>query len=414
MKKLISALLCASCFSFASMIGLDALGQEQIAGGSAAMAGRGFAGNAKTGDAEGISLVNPARQAFDTKVSLNINFLLDISTADRSNSHFTKTNVSIPSMNLSFPMGDFGTFGVSLWQHYSATMRENVENEEEQVKAEIEYQSSIYELVPTYAIRLPFFRAISLGASAHFVMGSFTRNLTLGPDNSAISSEDSWATTSSDVSDYVKGDWEIKNHPAYYSIAAQYRGRMASYFFSFTTPYTLSNELVFNTQFSELDTLAPTKHTREIKVPAMLATGVNYRFNKRHNVMADIAWRAWDKDIENAAGSWNLSKVTKTQNDFNISVGYQRDGSDIFYDSYWKRITYRAGAWFKNWYVQDVSEIGGSIGAGFPLGRKGTMLDLAIQGGVRLTDDDRNWSESYIGIRLGLLGVGSWGKTRGQ
>jgi long-chain fatty acid transport protein len=109
-----------------------------------------------------------------------------------------------------------------------------------------------------------------------------------------------------------------------------------------------------------------------------------------------------------------LAKVTKTQNDFNISVGYQRDGSDIFYDSYWKRITYRAGAWFKNWYVQDVSEIGGSIGAGFPLGRKGTMLDLAIQGGVRLTDDDRNWSESYIGIRLGLLGVGSWGKTRGQ
>ena len=90
MKKLISALLCASSFSFASMIGLEALGQEQIAGGSAAMAGRGFGGNAKTGDAEGISLVNPARQAFDTKVSLNINFLLDISTADRSNSHFTK------------------------------------------------------------------------------------------------------------------------------------------------------------------------------------------------------------------------------------------------------------------------------------------------------------------------------------
>ena len=44
MKKLISALLCVSGFSFASMIGVDALGQEQIAGGSAAMAGRGFAG----------------------------------------------------------------------------------------------------------------------------------------------------------------------------------------------------------------------------------------------------------------------------------------------------------------------------------------------------------------------------------
>ena len=414
MKKFISALLCVSSFSFASMIGLEAMGQEQIAGGSAAMAGRGFAGNAKTGDAEGVSVVNPARQAFDTKVVLNLNFLLEVSTADRSNSHFTKTNLSMPSMNLSFPMGDFGAFGVSLWQHYAASMREDFENQEENQKAKIEYQSSIYELVPTYAIRLPFYRAISLGASAHFVMGSYTRELTLGPDNSEIDEADAWATNNTDVSDYVNGDWEIKNHPAYYTFAAQYRGRMASYFFSFTTPYTLQNELEYNFRYSETDTLVPAKHTREIRVPAMLATGVNYRFNKRHNVMADIAWRAWDKDIENAAGSWNLSKVTKTQNDFNISLGYQRDGSDIFYESYWNRITYRAGVWFKNWYVQDVSEIGGSIGAGFPLGRKGTMLDLSIQGGVRLTDDDRNWSESYIGIRLGLLGVGSWGKTRGQ
>ena len=414
MKKFISALLCISSFSFASMIGVDALGQEHIAGGSTAMAGRGFAGNAKTGDAEGVSVVNPARQAFDTKVVLNLNFLLDVSTADRSNSHFTKTNLSMPSMNLSFPMGDFGAFGVSLWQHYAASMREDFENQEENQKAKIEYQSSIYELVPTYAIRLPFYRAISLGASAHFVMGSYTRELTLGPDNSEIDEADAWATNNTDVSDYVNGDWEIKNHPAYYTFAAQYRGRMASYFFSFTTPYTLQNELEYNFRYSETDTLVPAKHTREIRVPAMLATGVNYRFNKRHNVMADIAWRAWDKDIENAAGSWNLSKVTKTQNDFNISLGYQRDGSDIFYESYWNRITYRAGVWFKNWYVQDVSEIGGSIGAGFPLGRKGTMLDLSIQGGVRLTDDDRNWSESYIGIRLGLLGVGSWGKTRGQ
>ena len=414
MKKFISVLLCASCFSFASMIAPDAIGEEQIAGGTAAMAGRGFAGNAKTGDIEGVSVVNPARQAFDTKVVLNLNFLLGVSTVTRSNVDFTKTSISMPSMNLSFPMGDFGTIGVSLWQHYASSIREDIEDENENWFAEIEYQSSIYELVPTYAIRLPFFRAVSLGASAHFVMGSFNRNLTLGPDNSGIDSADVWATNNTNLSDHVNGDWEIKNYSAYYTFAVQYRGRMASYFFSFTTPYTLSNELNYNFRFSETDTLAPTRYTREIKVPAMLATGVNYRLNKRHNVMVDVAWRAWDRDIENASGSWNMAQVTKTQNDFNVSIGYQRDGSDVFYESYWDRMAYRAGLWYKNWYVEDVSEIGGSIGVGFPLGRRGTMLDLAIQGGVRLTDDDHNWNESFIGIRLGLVGVGSWGKTRGQ
>ena len=414
MKKFFSLLLCTASISFASMIGFEALGEEQTAGGSTAIAGRGFAGNAKTGDAEGVSVLNPARQAFDTKVVLNLNFLLDVSTASRSNVDYTNANISMPSMNLSFPMGDFGTFGVALWQRYSSAMREKVHNEKENWNAEIEYQSSLYELVPTYAVRLPFFRAISLGASAHVVMGSFTRSLTLGPDTSEVAVEDRWATNDEDVSDYVNGDWEIKHHPAYFSFAAQYRGRMASYFFSVTTPYTLSNELKYNFRFSELDTLVPTRYTREIRVPARLATGVNYRFMKRHNVMMDMAWSAWNHDIENVAGSWNLSEVTKTQDDFNISVGYQRDGSDIFYDSYWDRITYRAGAWYKNWYIKDVSEIGGSIGAGFPLGRKGTMLDFAIQGGVRLADDDHNWNESFIGVRLGLVGVGNWGKTRGQ
>ncbi len=414
MKKFISALLCVSGFSFASMIGADAIGEDQLSGGSTALAGRGFAGNAKTGEAEGVSVINPARQAFDTKVVLNLNFLLNISTASRSNVDFTKAGVSMPSMNLSFPMGDFGTVGVSLWQHYASSIRESIHDDELKWNAEVEYQNSIYELVPTYAIRLPFYRSLSFGASAHIVMGSFMRSLTLGPDNSAISKEDAWATNDADVTDYVSGDWEIKHHPAYFTFATQYRGRMASYYFSFTTPYTLKNELEYDLRFSELDTLAPSRYTREIRVPAKLATGVSYRINKRHNVMADFAWSAWSRDIENVAGSWNMAAVTKTQDDFNIALGYQRDGSDIFYDDYWDRITYRAGAWYKNWYIKDVSEFGGSIGAGFPLGRKGTMLDLAIQGGVRLTDDDHNWNESFIGIRLGLVGVGNWGRTRGQ
>ncbi len=34
-------------------------------------------------------------------------------------------------------------------------------------------------------------------------------------------------------------------------------------------------------------------------------------------------------------------------------------------------------------YLKDVSEVGGSIGLGFPLGKRGTAIDLAIQGGVR-------------------------------
>ena len=234
----------------------------------------------------------------------------------------------------------------------------------------------------------------------------------LGPNNSEIPEDESWATTGSKITDHVEGTWEIKNHPAYYSIALQYRGRQSSYYFSFTTPYTLQNDLEYNLRFSELDTLVPTKYTREIDVPMTLATGMNFRFKKRYNVMADLQWRAWDGDIETIGKSFDMPDAIETQNDVLAAVGFQRDGSPLFYDPYLDRMTYRAGAWYKGWYMESVHELGGSIGAGFPLGRKGTTVDLAIQGGKRFVDNGRDWEETFIGLRLGLMGIGNWGQAR--
>jgi long-chain fatty acid transport protein len=194
-------------------------------------------------------------------------------------------------------------------------------------------------------------------------------------------------------------------------VALQYRGRQSSYYFSFTTPYTLENKLEYNLRFSETDTIAPTDYTREIDVPLTLATGMNFRFHKRNNVMLDLQWRSWDGDVENIGRSFNMETFTATQNDILAAVGFQRDGSPLFYDKYWDRITYRCGAWYKGWYIDGAHELGGSIGAGFPLGRKGTTVDLAFQGGKRFVDDGRNWEETFIGVRLGLMGIGNWGST---
>jgi len=411
MKKLIGSILCSTVLASASMIGLDALGEEQVMGGMANAAGRGYAGGAKTGDAEGVSLANPARIAFDTKVVFNVNFLVGFVDHSDDQSYFAK-EIAIPSFNLSFPMGDFGAMGVSLWQSYSSVFKDDVKDSSASINASMEYQSSVYEIVPSYAVRVPYLRNFALAASAHIVMGNFERSLTLGPNNSQVAEEDAWATNSANITDYVSGTWDLKNHPAYYSAALQYRGRQSSYYFSFTTAHTLENDLSYNFRFSQTDTLAPTRYAREIEVPAMLATGMNFRFFKRNNFMLDLQWRAWDSDVENVAGSYDLASITKTQNDVLASVGLQRDGSTLFYDPYWDRMTYRLGGWYKSWYVKDVFEVGGSIGAGFPLGHKGTTVDLALQGGKRFADDGKNWDETFIGIRLGLMGVGNWGQSR--
>ena len=126
MKKIILVLLGLTVCGFASVIGLDALGEEQVAGGMASTAGRGYAGGAKTGDAEGLSVLNPARNAFDTKVVFNVNFLMDMVALEKKSDNFVVNNISMPSFNLSFPMGGFGAFGVSLWQSYSSNVDEDV------------------------------------------------------------------------------------------------------------------------------------------------------------------------------------------------------------------------------------------------------------------------------------------------
>lgn len=412
MKKIILVLFALAVCSFASVIGLDALGEEQVAGGMASTAGRGYAGGAKTGDAEGLSVLNPARNAFDTKVVFNVNFLIEMVSLENHGDNFGVNNITMPSFNLSFPMGGFGAMGLSLWQSYASNLNEEVSNGKNSLETTIEYQSSVYEIVPSYSFRLPVIRNFSVGASAHVVMGNSMRKISMGPNTEGLSSEDTWAVSNAEISDYVDGTWEIKNHPAYYTAALQYRGHQASFYFSYTTPHTLLNELDYNFRMSELDTLAPTKKSREIDVPAMLAAGMNFRFMKRNNVMFDIAARGWDKDIENIGGSFNMESVTETQKDLLVAFGLQRDGSPMFYDPYLDRITYRLGGWYKTWYVKDVYELGGSLGAGFPLGRKGTTLDLSFQGGKRFADSGRGWDEIFLGFRIGLMGVGNWGQTR--
>lgn len=412
MKKVILVLFAFAVSGFASVIGLDALGEEQVAGGMASTAGRGYAGGAKTGDAEGLSVLNPARNAFDTKVVFNVNFLIEMVSLENHGDNFGVNNITMPSFNLSFPMGGFGAMGLSLWQSYASNLNEEVSEGKNSVETTIEYQSSVYEIVPSYTFRLPVIRNFSVGASAHVVMGNSMRKVSMGPNTEGLSSEDTWAVSKTEISDYVDGTWEIKNHPAYYTAALQYRGRQSSFYFSYTTPHTLLNELDYNFRMSELDTLAPTKKSREIDVPAMLAAGMNFRFMKRNNVMFDIATRGWDKDIENIGGSFNMESVTETQKDMLLALGFQRDGSPMFYDPYLDRITYRLGGWYKTWYVKNVYELGGSLGAGFPLGRKGTTLDLSFQGGKRFADSGRGWDEIFLGFRIGLMGVGNWGQTR--
>lgn len=410
MKKLLALLSLLVASSFAgSMLGLDALGKEDFAGATGAVAGHGFAGGAKTGD--GVVMGNPSNLAFEDKVSFSVTLDYELTEAEKSDYAYKNSSLNIPSFYLSFPLGDFGALALGISQHYSSNLDVKSSDSSRSQDVHLEYAGSVFEIVPIYAVRVPFFRHLSLGAAMHIVSGSNERSLTLGPDNSGIADEDAWATNKSKVTDVVKGEWSSEE-AGYYTFSAMYRGRLASTYFAMTTPYTLVNKLSYDLQFSQRDTLERYKDKRKIEVPLTLAAGIDYRLAQVHHIMFDVTARHWDEDIENISGSWNIPEKTKTQGEFMAAIGYQRDGSKMFYDKYLKRMQYRVGAWYRDWYIKDVYEFGGSLGLGLPLGARGTMIDIAFLGGMREAGSSGEWDEKFFGIRATLMGVGSWGNSR--
>lgn len=405
-KILFSILSMALGANAASMMGLEALGKP-TEGATAITLGRGYSGGAKGGS--GYVEWNPASLAFEENTSFNATLSFEANVASDDDVSYASTTLEIPSISFVFALHDFGTLALSLSEKYSSNLDEEVEDSTKTSLANIRYKGNIYEITPSYAVRLPFFRRVSLGFSAHFLMGSVSRKLVLGADNSQVPASDAWATNSAELTEIAEGSWEIENHPAYYTGALHYRGRRASYYLSYTTPYTLKNKLEFNLEFSQTDTLAPTKLRRKIDVPPTLATGFAFRFKKRHNVMLDFMLRGWDADMANIAGSWNLEDSTSTQTEFLAALGYERSGSTDYFKNYAQKMDFRVGTWYRNYYISEVREFGVAIGTGFPLGRRQTKLDVAIQGGLRSSDEDSIWDEKFIGISIGLTGVGNWG-----
>ena len=200
-KILLSVFLVTIAASAASMMGLEALGKP-TEGASAITLGRGYAGGAKVGS--GIVDWNPASLAFEKYTSFNATMTFEENVASKSDKSYASSTLEIPLLSFVFALHDFGTIAVALSQKYSSNFDEEVSDSTQTNLASLKYQGNIYEITPSYAVRLPFFRRLSLGFTAHFVMGSVSRKLTLGGDNSEVAETDAWATNSSDITEPQK------------------------------------------------------------------------------------------------------------------------------------------------------------------------------------------------------------------
>jgi len=157
------------------------------------------------------------------------------------------------------------------------------------------------------------------------------------------------------------------------------------------------------------DTIAPgvVSLKNNFSLPSSWGFGVAYDFNNRLHAELDFTYQPWKKakyaQIENFS-------ATRIDDRWKVAVGasYQPDPRG----SYFKRMSYRAGAFYNRDYIMvgdnHVRDYGISCGVGFPAHSSKTIINLGFEYKQRQATPNPLLKENYFNLTLGVNFNGTW------
>jgi hypothetical protein len=141
-----------------------------------------------------------------------------------------------------------------------------------------------------------------------------------------------------------------------------------------------------------------------VELPFTVGLGISYLYQNRYRFLGDLIFENWG----NAKYFGELQ--AEIRNSYRTSLGFEIapiKGSD----SYWKRISYRAGFAYHSTYYKihgiGIDEILISSGVGLPIGSE-SRLNIGIQFGVRGTTDNRLQKDSIFRLSIGISASELW------
>ncbi|MCL1956990.1 MAG: hypothetical protein FWF63_06680 [Fibromonadales bacterium] len=364
--------ICAS--TAASLIGADSLGMSQSPKNAATVK-------------NGFAPINPAANAFENRTKFGATIQYEHASTQSKNNSISLNTFDVPSISMVLPFGFLGTFGIGLNQIYSANNR--LEFEDETSNISFVSRVGLYELTPSYSIRLPFFLSdFALGTSYRIFFGNSYSTITRS-NNSKDWGKDSWMANNVMITEKKTGTFNsddswLKN----FGYSMHFHKKSIDYFVSYFPSVKMQETIRENTQFSNTDTLQSKEETEDFKLPKHLASGIHYRF--------------WQNQ--------NLSFVYEQQDKaFSGLAEYKITGTGLYYSTFLRRNNFGANVWYAEKYLKDVNEYGASLLSDMWLGRRGTFLGLSLFGGYRQAKD--YWNELFFGFEINLTGVGNWGTS---
>jgi long-chain fatty acid transport protein len=375
------SIVCAS--HGASLIGIDALGMEQQPQ-NAAVIRSGFAPQ------------NPAINAFEIKTKFGVTMFYEHTEVQKGSYSVPLNSFSVPSLSMVLPLGFLGTLGIGLEQKYFASNR--LELIDAAIGADALYSArmGIYELIPSYSIRLPFFLSnFAVGTSYRVFFGNFNSSLERKNGNG------SWMANGVTVAKKESGHLEaVGDWWRGFGAGLHFHSKATDYFLSYFPSVQMQKSAKESIQYSSSGDLEETQRTESFKLPKRFASGIHFRFLQNQNFSLVYESQNFE-ETELAA---------ETQKAISYFIEYKVMGTGLYYSPFFARNNFGANAWYAEKYLKDVREVGASLLSDLWLGYRGTSLGLALFGGYRFAKEPY-WDEPFFGIKLNLTGVGNWGTS---
>ena len=365
-----------SISSAASLIGMDALGMEQAPKNAAIIR-------------SGFMPVNPAVNAFENKTKFGTTILFEHAEAQKDNDIISLNSFTVPSISMVLPLGFLGTLGIGLEQKYFAKNRLELVDTASNVT--LISRIGIYELLPSYSIRLPFLTDFAVGATYRILFGNSHSTIERGPNRKW--GDEAWMTNNVFITEKETGTFkQSSDWWRNFGYSLHFHKKTLDYFISYFPSIDMEKRIKENVQFGYFDTLQTSIRDTVYSLPKRFASGVNFRFLKNRNLSLVYEQQNYDDPVSS------------------YFIEHKIIGTGLHYSPFFKRNDFGINAWYAEKYVKDVNEYGASLFSDLWLGRRGTLFGIALFGGYRQAKEPY-WDEPFFGFKLNLTGVGNWGTS---
>jgi hypothetical protein len=349
---------------------------------------------------------NPASySAFDLTVFENgldgniTNYQVDTFSQNTIYASFAYLGLGIPlireKMGLSFGLTPFSTLG------YNITNESQIENIGN-VRRQFRGTGGINRAYIGTGVKL--FKGFSAGINASFLFGSMVRESQVFFDPNIVPFN-TRATNEITVSDFL------------FDAGLQYKTKLSEKIslgigaiyspntnLRSTRGITLLNFSSLGANGNIKDTITNLSESGNIFLPQNLGAGISLEFGDRWLWAADVSTRQWS-NFE------SFGRPDSLNNSLNISTGLQfvPDRASL---RYLQLINYRIGGRYSESYLfinnTQIPEYGITFGAGFPLRRSRSMVNIGIELGRRGMLQNNLTKETYINASFGITVNDRW------